>query len=242
MEKDNSLLPLKNVTPILCLENEINSSFMNVYNATLKDKVGQLLCYGTPYLIQDKRLLNEFLLHTGLSLPTNQVNINNLTYLLKSWMCENHKRGLDFLKLLLQCLYPNAHSCYQQWHKISEPYPSALVDINHIPQEERDNYFLTSRISVSITDTEDTGKFLPAYKNALQKMISARFVLDLTLIKSFGGETLKLKMGNVMSVCQQIDFECDIALPKIKRSYQSKPKMASTTTQTIVIDLGNVMK
>lgn len=200
------LYPLVVEDEYLVLETEIKQSFIEVYNRTIGKSIIQLLSFGMPYLLDDKEVLNWFLLHEGLSLPTNNVNIGNLKYLMKAWEGERHKRGTDFLHTILQCLYPNEYKLEQMYQEKAQTYPTSLVNKEEASKNPG-NYYLTSRLVVEVTDMDEAGEYLIAYQNALQKMISAKFVLELTLLRSFGGEASQLGMASGGTSMNFIDFE-----------------------------------
>ncbi len=101
-----------------------------------------------------------------------------MRYLYRAWKGRNPKRGLAFMRLYLQLLFPNTWQADQLWHRKGATYPSALETETDITGDPGVNYWLTSRIKVSITAPDLSTTDVQRVLRPLRSTLGAKFVLE----------------------------------------------------------------
>ena len=103
-------------------------------------------------------------------------------YLYRAWRAANVQgRGLHFLRIYLQLLFPGAFSVRQMLQDKALPYPTALsyFDGESVPADK----YLTSRIEVTI-DVSSSSASIADVAACVLSVIPARFVVYFRLITS----------------------------------------------------------
>lgn len=106
----------------------------------------------------------------------------SMRYLMRAWRaCNGQGRGLHFLRLYLQLMFPGAYAIRQILQDKALPYPTALsyYDGGEIPADK----YLTSRIEVTI-DIGSSTQSIGEIAACAQAVIPARFVVYFRLITS----------------------------------------------------------
>lgn len=167
------------------LEREWNEIFRAVFEKTLQKKTQEISVYGLPWASGTEESIYPFFSLIGLNTLQTIHDIDKLSFLYKAWTVTNPKRGFHFLRTFLQMVYPEAFTIYQLWQPKSETYPNGLVSESNATQE---THWLTSRVRLEVEDwSEGSSQLLNKYRPVLQSIVSARFVLDLGIIRPFKG-------------------------------------------------------
>lgn len=209
MEELNHLEPFENTRTSEQLETEIKQCFIDVFNETLKGDLDNLASYGAPYLGNDKTLY-RFLNSAGIEPLNNIYNRDILGYLYKAWAKENKKRGLDFLKMYMQLLYPNSYTITQLWQHKNKSYNGRdLLDDDEVKNYPND-YWLTSRIRVLVEDFEETGVKLLQHQQIIANIVNARHVIELGLLRilSSAKNPNVVGLANGLLVQNYMEFDC----------------------------------
>ena len=199
------LYPLVTQSEYLLLETELKEAFIEVFHSAFGEKLNQLSCYGSPHLIDDIALLKRFFLKEGLVLPKADIPLSSLKYLLKAWRSENQKRGLHFLRTYLQLIYPNKHNINQLWQDSAKSYPNGLATEDEA-KEIGSPHWLTSRVSIEVTDEKETGVILDSYRDTLQKVVGARFLLELYLFRELYSSPMEVGFAAGSSATQFVNM------------------------------------
>lgn len=223
MDYENSLLPLLNTAEVEQIADEARDIFNEVYNDTLKDKMHGLLQYGMPYVSDKDWLTSYFLSCAGLSVLKPTSDVPAVNRILKAWTVKNKKRSLDFLKLYLQVIYPNAWRVEQEYQDKGLSYPTALS------VSEGENSWLTSRVQVTIFDDSESGELVYKYKPILKTIVPARFVVDLKFAMPVLA-SLNVKTGIGMAAKNYVNLSGTLT-SEITMKLETKPTVGLTIKQ-----------
>lgn len=205
--------PIEETKPPESLEETWKTVFLNVFKKMLWEKQHDLLYYGSPYLGGDE-VLTRFALSDGLSLMRSGSENDRLRYLLKAWRVKNQKRGFHFLRTYLQMLYPNAFHIEQRWQETSKAYPTALSN-ERAAKEKGTPHWLTSRIRIEISDISENGQDILQYISTIKSIVSARFVVDIAVLREFGAKTPStLSLSSAFTAFQTVSFSGECVLPE----------------------------
>ncbi|HWX01361.1 hypothetical protein [Collimonas sp.] len=181
-----SLAPLQRSHDANALEAELKQLVLFLFKTHLRDAERELNVYGVPHL-GSLPLIERHVKREGLALIRTEEPA--MRYLYKAWRARNPKRGLHFLRMYLQLLWPNGWIVEQLWQDKSKPYPTALSSASSIGSADPSaTHYLTSRIRVSIDDEGELGMNIPMVAPALRAVIAAKYVLQLSLLKHFENE------------------------------------------------------
>jgi hypothetical protein len=181
-----SLAPLQHSHDANVLEAELKQLVLFLFETHLRDAERELNVYGVPHL-GSLPLIERHVKREGLALIRTEEPA--MRYLYKAWRARNPKRGLHFLRMYLQLLWPNGWIVEQLWQDKSMPYPTALSSASSIGNADPSaTHYLTSRIRVSIDDEGEMGMNIPMVAPALRAVIAAKYVLQLSLLKRFENE------------------------------------------------------
>ncbi|MFM0227851.1 hypothetical protein [Paraburkholderia dipogonis] len=178
-----TLGPLVNSAEYDEIETELKQIFLDLFSTYLRSSERDLNVYGAAHL-GSLDLLTKRIKVDGLAVFGDDTNA--VEYLYRAWNFRNPKRGMIFLRTYLQLLWPNGFVIDQLWQRKGEPYPTALSTRGEItdPNPET-NYYLTSRIRVSIDDASETGVSATRVLPALLAVLAARFLIELQVLKRF---------------------------------------------------------
>ena len=182
------------------VEAELKRIFIDLIETYIRPGERDLNVVGNPHL-GSFDLVSRKVKSEGLALINNQ-DEDVLRYLYKAWVARNPKRGFHFLRTYLQLLFPDAWKISQWWQNKNLPYPSNLKTEDEILESERDQYFLTSRIS-AIVDLEKTSLRAEQVAPALRSNIAARFVFELWFRQSL---TSKLHAHAAVSTNHRVQY------------------------------------
>ncbi|WP_211474991.1 hypothetical protein [Collimonas humicola] len=181
-----SLGPLQHSHDANALEAELKQLVLFLFKTHLRDAERELNVYGVPHL-GSLPLIERHVKREGLALIRTEEPA--MRYLYKAWRARNPKRGLHFLRMYLQLLWPNGWIVEQLWQEKNKPYPTALSSASSIGSADPGaTHYLTSRIRVSIDDEGEMGMNIPMVAPALRAVIAAKYVLQLSLLKRFENE------------------------------------------------------
>lgn len=178
-----ALGPLVNSAKFNDIESELKQIFLDLFSTYLRASERDLNVYGAAHL-GSLDLLTKRIKEDGLAVFGDDINAVN--YLYRAWNFRNPKRGMIFLRTYLQLLWPNSFTIDQLWQKKGVPYPTALSARGDITDADPEtNYYLTSRIRVSIDDADETGDSATRVLPALLSVLAARFLIELQVLKRF---------------------------------------------------------
>ncbi|MDB5768041.1 MAG: hypothetical protein JWQ61_2855 [Collimonas fungivorans] len=181
-----SLAPLQHSHDANALEAELKQLVLFLFETHLRDAERELNVYGVPHL-GSLPLIERHVKREGLALIRTEEPA--MRYLYKAWRARNPKRGLHFLRMYLQLLWPNGWIVEQLWQDKNKSYPTALSSASSIGSADPSaTHYLTSRIRVSIDDEGEMGMNIPMVAPALRAVIAAKYVLQLSLLKRFENE------------------------------------------------------
>lgn len=179
-----SLAPLQHSHQANAIEADLKQLVLFLFQTYLRADERELNVYGVPHL-GSLPLIERHVKREGLALIRTEEPA--MRYLYKAWRARNPKRGLHFLRMYLQLLWPNGWIVEQLWQDKSKPYPTALSSANSLDiADPSQTHYLTSRIRVSIDDEGELGLNIPTVAPALRAVIAAKYVLQISLLKRFG--------------------------------------------------------
>lgn len=178
-----TLGPLVNSAEYDEIETELKQIFLDLFSTYLRASERDLNVYGAAHL-GSMDLLTKRIKVDGLAVFGDDANA--VEYLYRAWNFRNPKRGMIFLRTYLQLLWPNGFVVDQLWQQKGVPYPTALTTRALITDPDPEtNYYLTSRIRVSIDDASETGVSATRVLPALLAVLAARFLIELQVLKRF---------------------------------------------------------
>ena len=175
-----SLTPLANSQGQLIsdYENQLRNLFIELFNQLIAENAFDENVLGAMHL-GSLDLVKKAINADGLILLAGDREETATRYLIRAWKGRNaNGRGLHFLRTYLQILFPNSWSVYQLAQHKSFPYPTKLINAYGIDS----NYYLTSRISISLDYKKVTDSQLSSMKPVLRSVIPARLTLDFSLL------------------------------------------------------------
>jgi hypothetical protein len=175
--------PLVNSAEYDEAEHELKAIFLELFATYLRTSERDLNVYGAAHL-GSINLLQKRIQADGLAVFGDDTNA--VQWLYRAWNARNPKRGMIFLKTYLQLLWPDGWTVDQMWQRKGVAYPTQLVARGLITDPDpTTNYYLTSRITVSIDDSSETGVSIPRVAPALQASMAARFLVEIQVLKRF---------------------------------------------------------
>jgi hypothetical protein len=178
-----TLGPLVNSAEYNEIETELKQIFLDLFSTYLRASERDLNVYGAAHL-GSLDLLTKRIKEDGLAVFGDDTSA--VEYLYRAWNFRNPKRGMIFLRTYLQLLWPNAFVIDQLWQQKGVAYPTALFTRAQITDPDPEtNYYLTSRIRVSIDDASETGVSATRVLPALLAVLAARFLIQLLVLKRF---------------------------------------------------------
>jgi hypothetical protein len=192
-----ALAPLVNSAQYDELEAELKQVFLDLFATYLRASERDLNVVGAAHL-GSLALLEKCIKQDGLAVFGDDTFA--VQYLYRAWHARNPKRGMIFLKTYLQLIWPNGWIVDQMWQDKRQPYPTALVARSDITDSDpTTNYFMTSRIVVSIADDAESGVNIPRVAPALRSALAARFLLEIRNLRQFANaDTNGIGVGTVM--------------------------------------------
>lgn len=197
-----SLAPLVNSAAYDEVEAELKQVFLDLFATYLRASERDLNVVGVAHL-GSLTLLEKMIKQDGLAVFGDDTYA--VQYLYRAWHARNPKRGMIFLKTYLQLIWPDGWIVEQMWQDKSKPYPTALVARSSITDPDPDtNYFMTSRIVVSIADDAESGINIPRVEPAIRSVLSARFLLEIQNLRNFANAgATGIGVGSAM-YCEQL--------------------------------------
>ncbi|WP_043345122.1 phage tail protein [Cupriavidus basilensis] len=204
-----TLGPLQNSWEANEVEAELKQVFLDLFATYLRGDERDLNVYGTAHL-GSLDLLARSIKRDGLAVFGDDTNA--VRYLYRAWHARNPKRGLTFLRTYLQLLWPDGWRVEQMWQDKSQSYPTKLVARGELGANPHDTHYLTSRITVSIDDDNETGVSIPRVLPALRSVMAARFVLDIEVLKR-AGNTISVASGALTETFGFYDGQLLVGVP-----------------------------
>lgn len=178
-----TLAPLVNSAAYDEIEAELKQVFLDLFATYLRSTERDLNVVGVAHL-GSLDLLEKMIKQDGLAVFGDDTYA--VQYLYRAWHARNPKRGMIFLKTYLQLIWPNGWIVDQLWQDKRLPYPTKLLVRSAITDPDpTTNYFMTSRISVSIADDDESGINIPRVEPALRSALAARFLLEIQNLRNF---------------------------------------------------------
>jgi hypothetical protein len=178
-----SLGPLVNSAEYNDIEAELKQIFIDLFTTYLRASERDLNVYGAAHL-GSLDLLTKRIKEDGLAVFGDDTNA--VEYLYRAWNFRNPKRGMIFLRTYLQLLWPNSFIVDQLWQQKGVAYPTALFTRAQITDPDPEtNYYLTSRLRISIDDPTETGVTATRVLPALLAVLAARFLVQLFVLKQY---------------------------------------------------------
>lgn len=200
------LLPLRLSHEADAVEADLKQMVIDLFTSDIRELERELNVYGMAHL-GPFSLVQRNVSGDGLALYRKS-DVEAMGYLFRAWRGRNGKRGLHFLRTYLQLLWPNAWTAEQMWQPKNKDYPLGAVPRSQIKDADpHENYYLTSRVYVSIAEESETGQTAVQVIPALRSVLAARFVLILQILKLFecvGDHGLKLGSGAVTMNCLRL--------------------------------------
>lgn len=170
------------------LENQLEYELMQLFIQLFDDNFGEIAeeigFYGMPH-IGPFKLIERNVTSDGLAVLRKDDEAA-MRYLFKAWRYKNPQRGLHFLNLYLRILITDVFFVTNQlWQAKAQPYPMALKTAAQIAidGENIDDYYLTSRIEITVEVPVLTKRVIESIRTA----IAARFTLDFKQGSYVGG-------------------------------------------------------
>jgi hypothetical protein len=203
-----SLGPLVNSAEFNEIEAELKQIFIDLFTTYLRASERDLNVYGAAHL-GSLDLLTKRIKEDGLAVFGDDTNA--VEYLYRAWNFRNPKRGMIFLRTYLQLLWPNSFIVDQLWQQKDVAYPTALFTRAQITDPDPEtNYYLTSRVRISIDDPSESGVTATRVLPALLAVLAARFLVQLLVLKRY---TDSLAFADGMYAENVAFFEGSLMLP-----------------------------
>ncbi|TDR30354.1 hypothetical protein [Hydromonas duriensis] len=149
----HNLTPLQQSAAYDAVEAQLKALTIRLWQKHMADAAQDISVYCAPHW-GSRDLMLKNLKNDGIA-SFNTVNLerDNARYLLLAERHNNQKRGLHFLRTFIKCAWGNDFQINQLWQKKSEPYPTCLKTADEITAEgeDRNDYFLTSRLSIELS-------------------------------------------------------------------------------------------
>lgn len=209
-----TLAPLVNSATYDEIEAELKQVFLDLFATYLRSTERDLNVVGVAHL-GSLDLLEKMIKQDGLAVFGDDTYA--VQYLYRAWHARNPKRGMIFLKTYLQLIWPNGWIVDQLWQDKRLPYPTKLLARSAITDPDpTTNYFMTSRISVSIADDDESGINIPRVEPALRSALAARFLLEIQNLRNFANAGANaIGAGSTLYAEQLAVFNGDGALPDV---------------------------
>ena len=170
--------PIRNSYAENQFEAEIKQVFIDLWVGQLEAAHRDINVSGMAHLGSTDLMLRH--MHAdGLAVPrTPEATFPDkaFRYLYRAWKGRNYAgRGFAWLETLLQIIWPGAWTIDQMCQRATEDYPTALAPRTVIGDADSD-WYLTSRILITISADTETGEALSALSPVLRATMPARFV------------------------------------------------------------------
>lgn len=175
------------------LEAQLQSAFIEVFEAMLRAAERRVNSYGAPHR-GTFATIERFVKADGLAIERKTDKEPFMAELFRAWRAQNPRRGTAFLRFYLQLLWPGQWTLVQLWQNPGQTYP-----VN--ASGERAGWFLTSRVRLSL-EIEDQGE-LNNLLASFRAVLPARFVLTASLRRSFESG---LRLAAVMVAGERQEF------------------------------------
>ena len=154
------------------LETAIASAVKQVFAENLATKMQDLVDYGSPH-IGSATVVERFTKQDGLAvLRRTGVSDTFMRKMYANWLSIASERGLSFLGFTLQMIWGNGNwELRRLWHSI----PRVTQYPLYVDFEARPNYFLTSRILVSLGEVVTIPEVLEFSPN-LRRLVPAHIL------------------------------------------------------------------
>ena len=149
MDTLNFTRPIDDQYAHVGLETALVKAFHQVYAEQFSQKMQDLVDYGAPH-ISSRTVIERFSKQDGLVVLRRPVTSDTLMRVIyANWSSLASERGLGFLEFVLKMLWTNQWQIIRLWHSVARvnQYPLFLS------AEPQPNYFLTSRIMISLDAT-----------------------------------------------------------------------------------------
>ena len=176
------------------LEAQLQSAFIEVFEATLRAAERRVNSYGTPHRGAFETI-ERFVKADGLALERKTDKEPFMAELFRGWRAQNPRRGTAFLRYYLQLLWPGQWTLSQVWQDPGQAYPAGVATV------EQAGWFLTSRLQLRL-DAEDPGVLLQTL-GSFKSVLPARMVLTTILRNDFANQP---QMAAVMVAGEQQEF------------------------------------
>ena len=176
------------------LEAQLQSAFIDVFEATLRAAERRVNSYGTPHR-GSFETIERFVKADGLAIERKTDKEPFMAELFRGWRAQNPRRGTAFLRYYLQLLWPGQWTLAQLWQDPGRTYPAGGM------LGEQPGWFLTSRLQLTL-DMEDPIA-LASLLGSFKSVLPARMVLTATLRTNFESP---LRMAAVMVAGERQEF------------------------------------
>ena len=154
------------------LETAIASAVKQVFAENLANQMQDLVDYGSPH-IGSATVVERFTKQDGLAvLRRSSISDTFMRKMYASWLSIASERGLSFLGFTLQMIWGDGNwELRRLWHSI----PRVTQYPLYVDFEERPNYFLTSRILVSLGEVVTIPEVLE-FSPTLRRLVPAHIL------------------------------------------------------------------
>ncbi len=175
------LKPLQESFAVDATEEELKSLFIDLFRELLASDTYDVNVSGAMHL-GSYDLVRRAVTADGLVLLQGDRSEPAVRYLYRAWRARNRNgRGMFFLRMYLQLLFPNLCQVAQLWQAIDEPYPLGLYSeldddddgTPFVPDPEK--HWLTSRIEIAL-DLSLTTRSITTLTDIFRSILPARLV------------------------------------------------------------------
>lgn len=147
------LTPLQQSAAYDTVEAELKALTIRLWQKHLAAAAQDINVYCAPHWGSRDLMLKNLKADGVASFNTVNLERDPARYLLLAERHKNQKRGLHFLRTFIKCAWGNDFQINQLWQKKSEPYPTCLKTVEEIDgaSEDRNDYFLTCRLSIELS-------------------------------------------------------------------------------------------
>lgn len=187
----DTILPLKQSHDADELSEQLNHLFLQVYQDLFNERVNNILHYGSPTLLQNSNLIEQFAKQKGLVIYNNNANIQALRVLYEAWTGLSTKRGLGFVEFILKTLWGSAgYYINRIYHPIDtiNQYPA------HASYIYQEGMLTTSRVAIGVFDKNSFAE-LQKLAPTLQQIAPANVVIDVVAAVDLGELNLNISIS-----------------------------------------------
>ena len=172
MDLINFTYPIDQQVAPTALEAELANAFNQVFADELAGKVQDLVDYGCPHL-GSQTVVERFTKQDGLVvLRRPDISSALMRVIYANWSSLASERGLGLVEFILRMLWTDQWTIDRLWHSI----PKVLDYPLYLSDTQKPNYFLTSRINITLSTAVDLAE-IAELSPIIRRLVPANIVV-----------------------------------------------------------------